>query len=364
MNYASFVDLVILKKMKKQTLLKYISGKASESESMEVMNWAKSCDENKKYLTSLINMKALLFDKEENVSEKEYNKFLQKAKIKIKFSRLNNALKYAAILLLVVSFTANLIFFVSDYDSGDASLYEDKLISFQNQLNGPDSLIQEIYVVKGAKSKVTLPDGTTVWLNSDSRIKFPLKFSKNSRNVFISGEAFFDVVPNKNWPMIISSTNNILVEVLGTKFNLRSYKNDNEFQVTLYSGVINILSSDIGDSSVNKICNVNPNESFLKEINGNDIRTYKKKISVDGMNKIIAWKDGRLFFEETPMKDVIKDLERWHGIEFSIEDSSVLNYTITAKFDNESAVQIMEMLKLCAPIDYKVKGRIFSLTHK
>lgn len=310
-----------------------------------------------------MNMNALLFDKDKNAYDAGYDKFMQKAKIKIQISKLNIVFKYAAFFLLIVSLIGNLIFFVINNNPENPKLTNDLNMAYLSHLIGPDSLIQEIYVVKGAKSKVTLPDGTTVWLNSDSRIKFPLKFSGNSRNVFLSGEAFFDVVSNNKCPMIVSSTNNLMVEVIGTKFNLRSYENDNQFQATLYSGVINILSANNSDSTVNKIYQVNPNESFLKEINGNNVRTYKKKISNDGMSKISAWKEGRLFFEDTPMKDVLKSLERWHGIEFSIKDSSVLNYTITAKFDNESAVQIMEMLKLCAPIDYKSKDRVFSLTH-
>lgn len=335
--------------MDKSILIKYIRGTASENECVEVLEWAKNKTENREYLISLLNMEAILPTKDRKLSESEYEFFKSKLRSRQISRTLRKYLKYAAIILLFLSVTTNIFWLIKKDKEYNNSTIAESLFK-----NYPDSLMQEIYVVKGAKSKITLPDGSLVWLNSDSKIKFPLSFTSKTRHISFSGEAFFDVVKDTLRPMVISLDNNYYIKVLGTKFNIRSYKNDDEIQATLYSGKINIISG----KKNKEIRSLKPHETFIIQNAGNE---SVSRISDLNMEKISAWKKGIIFFDETPMIDVIKTLERWHGIIISVKDKDVLNYTITAKFNNESAVQILEMLKICAPIDYSIQDNTVNL---
>ena len=146
-----------------------------------------------------------------------------------------------------------------------------------------------------------------------------------TREINISGEAFFDVVSNPNKPMIVSTNKNFKVEVPGTKFNIRSYENDTEAQTTLFSGSIK-LTRKLSSTGREVTTLLRPKESFV-------LREYMAPVLIlqSDTSKQVAWKEGKLLFDSTPMLEVIKKLERWHGTEFIVKDQEILNYKITAK---------------------------------
>ncbi len=330
--------------MDKNILIKYINGTASDDECKHVMMWAEKSKDNRDYLISLMNMSAILPDNAPKASDFQYELFMNREGQKNKDSWMK-VIKYAAAIILLLSVTLNIYMLNRDNDKSPILAY--------TELAKPDSIFQEVYVAKGAKSKITLPDSSTVWLNSNSRIKFPLAFSEGVRLVELSGEAYFDVSKDSSRPMIVSVGSDYFIKVLGTQFNVRAYNNEDEIYATLYSGKINIVSPSKNNKQEKVICEMTPNQKSI--IKGNKILT--QDVQLFGMEKISSWKKGILYFDETPMLDVIKNLERWHGLEFEITDKNVLDYTITAKFDNESIVQILEMIKLCAPIDYRIEDK-------
>ncbi len=208
--------------------------------------------------------------------------------------------------------------------------------------------VQEINCPVGMRSQVSLPDGTKIWLNSESTIKYTLPFVRKTRKVELIGEAFLEVEPNKKSPFIIQS-DNIKVNVVGTKFNFKSYPEDNNIEVTLKEGKINLNILD-GSKKSNNI-ELKPSEHF----NYNK-KTIKASITTTEIEKFIRWRNNILVFENTPMSELEKTLERWYGVEITISDKEIEEYRFTTTFENESLHQVLELLELSSPtirIDYK-----------
>ena len=143
------------------------------------------------------------------------------------------------------------------------------------------------------------------------------------------------------------------MKVLGTSFNLRAYNDDNDAKTTLYSGKIEIIQQKSDSSPIIHTLST-PDESCTIT-DGSPFVQVRQEIVNDA--KIdSAWKDGNLYFNNSPMPIVIKKLERWHGVTFTITNNDVLKMDVTAKFKNESIVQILELLKMSGILDYSVDG--------
>ena len=338
--------------MDRLTLLDFINGRTNPADTEAVRKWVDQSPENRAYLESLMGIMAVGGSK--RATEEEYKSFL-KSVMKKKSSVWRTVATVAAAIALVVSLAGNIISFVSR-DGQDLQQVKPFAGYLDNQLP-PDSLTQVIYVSRGARSNVTLPDGSQVWLNSDSRLSFPVAFASDKRFVELSGEAFFDVVKNEQCPMLISLKDNYMIEVLGTRFNVRAYEDEEGTQTALYSGVINLFKNDSGRQVVDKVLNMKPNEiCILKEES-----VIVQSSTEEHLARISAWKDGSIYFDNTPLGEVFKSIERHHGVNIDVSDPSILKYSITARFDDESAVEIMNMLRYAAPIDYRVDGTDFTL---
>jgi len=201
--------------------------------------------------------------------------------------------------------------------------------------------MQEITSPPGIRSQVVLPDGSKVWLNAESTIKFQVPFSKDSRNIDLMGEAFFDVTKNPKQPFVVHS-GNVDVKVLGTRFNYKAFEEDKNIEVVLEEGKIAL---SLNSNSGNKEAILKPGDLAIIEK-----ETGETSISNQKINKYIAWHTGRLVFENTPMSEVAQMLERWYGVEVVVQDPEILNYRFTTTFDNESLFHVIELLGLSSPI--------------
>lgn len=203
---------------------------------------------------------------------------------------------------------------------------------------------QEITSPAGIRSHVILPDGSKVWLNAESTLKFKVPFDQKIRDVCLSGEAFFDVKKNPNIPFIVR-TGDLNVRVTGTKFNYRAFENENNIEIVLAEGSVslNIVGEKCGNEVIMK-----PSERAVFD------KTLKlTKVTNEKIEKYIAWHDGKLVFDETPMPEVAAQIERWFGVNVVIEDSKINNYRITTTFETESLHQVLELLRLSSPIEIK-----------
>ncbi|OFX57766.1 MAG: hypothetical protein A2066_14435 [Bacteroidetes bacterium GWB2_41_8] len=204
--------------------------------------------------------------------------------------------------------------------------------------------IQEITSPPGIRSQVVLPDGSKVWLNAESTIKFQVPFQENSRNIDIVGEAFFDVVKNPDQPFVVQS-GNVKVKVLGTRFNYKAFADDENIEVVLEEGKIALnLQSD----SKNKETILIPGDRAVIEK-----ESSKTTVRNENINKYIAWHSGKLVFDNSPMSEVARLLERWYGVEVRVQDTEIMNYRFTTTFENESLFQVIELLGLSSPIHIK-----------
>jgi transmembrane sensor len=343
--------------MTKRLLIKYLSGNAKDSEEQAVLEWVSRCDDNLKYFVSLKSLWVFqnMPNSQADASEIEdmrklTSSYINNSKGKPKIFRY---LPYAAASVIIILLGLNLFYLGNKIQIKGEPKQERVLLS-----SIPAEYKHVLYTNNGVKGYVKLPDGSVVWLNSASRIEYPDKFMGATREINISGEAFFDVVSNPNKPMIVSTNKNFKVEVLGTKFNIRSYENDTEAQTTLFSGLIK-LTRKLPSSGREVTTMLHPKESFV-------LKDYMAPVLItqSDTSKQVAWKEGKLLFDSTPMLEVIKKLERWHGTEFIVKDREVLDYKITANFRSESIVQIMEMIQFCSLINYTVVGNQVTISKR
>ncbi len=204
--------------------------------------------------------------------------------------------------------------------------------------------MQEVTSPVGIRSQITLPDGSNVWLNAESTIRFKVPFDEQSRDVELSGEAFFDVHKNPEQPFNVKS-GNLQVKVLGTQFNYKSFDNEPQAEVVLEEGSVSLTTP--GSRTAKEVL-LKPGERAVF-----DKVSAKTTITTERIDKYTAWHNGKLVFDETLMPDVATQLGRWYGIEVMIEDPAISNYRITTTFENESLHQVLELLQLSSPIEIK-----------
>lgn len=204
----------------------------------------------------------------------------------------------------------------------------------------------------GEKSKFRLPDGTTVHLNSESSLVFPEVFDANGRSVMLKGEAFFEVARDISRPFTVTS-GNLLTTVLGTSFNVNAYPAGENEQVWVATGKVKVENNPNGnkDSKVNSKI-LTPNQGIIYDPGSQKFEKQELEIS-----DVIAWKDGWLIFESKEFGDVIKYLERWYGVKFTIDDDSIMRRKVTLKQQNESLSAVMEVLRYLADFEYTIQGK-------
>ena len=205
---------------------------------------------------------------------------------------------------------------------------------------------QEITSPFGMSSKVDLPDGSTVWLNSGSKLKYPVAFVSDERRIYLSGEAYFKVHSDKTHPFIVT-TDKMDVKATGTQFNVEAYTADSITAVTLIEGVVDV---NIGKSISE---NLKPNQRIVL----NSIRNTYSKNETDAKHWGV-WKEGILAFRDQPLQEVFKRLGRTFNVDIKVKDSVVAQQLYRATFEEESLDEILRLLKISAPIKYKRIERV------
>ena len=236
-------------------------------------------------------------------------------------------LKYAAI--LVVAFVSGLY--------------------VHNILTDRDQAVQyaEMEVLYGQTSHLFLFDGTEVWLNSGTKLKYPNKFNQNERNVFIEGEAYFKVAPNKHLPFKVK-TGKLEVEVLGTSFNISAYPTESNQSVFLDEGKV-----QINDTAGDKIGEISPGQMAVKT-DGNPA------IQVQNADSYFytSWKDGKITFNSEKLSEIAKKMERWYNVEIKFEKEALKNFNFSGTIlRNKPIDQTIMAMELLAPIRFHYQVR-------
>lgn len=177
---------------------------------------------------------------------------------------------------------------------------------------------------KGRQFQVSLPDGTTAWLNAHSSIRYPTLFTGKVRKVYITGEVYFEVAQNAKMPFIVHANNRAEIEVLGTQFNINAYDNETTINTTLIGGSIAV---GISGQESTKI--LQPGQQAQIKNNSGAIWVSDAKISEAGINimtadtdKVVAWKNGTFNFEGDTLEEAMRQLERWYDIDVRYEQGT------------------------------------------
>jgi transmembrane sensor len=234
----------------------------------------------------------------------------------------------------------------------------------------------EVSTRNGSRTKISLPDGSQVWLNSGSNIVYNKEFGNGIREVELSGEAFFDVVKNASVPFIIH-TKQVDIKVVGTAFNVRSYPTDHQTETSLVRGLVEVT---IHNRPEEKIL-LKPNEKLVvadRESQKDTINTVKEKnqpfvsmsnLSYTPADSIVvetAWVQDKLVFDNESFVQVAAKMERWYNVQFEFRDSASKTFHFSGVFQNETIQQALTALRITAEnkFRYTVTGNTVIITKK
>lgn len=218
-------------------------------------------------------------------------------------------------------------------------------VTSRNPYQNTESYIT-INTPTGSKLKTELPDGTVVWQNSGSTLKYPQNFTKINRQVLLTGEAYFEVSSDKLHPFFVK-TKDLLIEVTGTKFNVKDYDDEETSSVVLEKGIVSVKSLSPFTSQQYKLI---PGDKLESSRTRGEILDH----GID-VKKYVSWIDGKLIFRDDPLGEVLKRLGRWYNVEIVVNDpkGKFSNLPFNMTIQNESLLQILDYLKQAVPITIK-----------
>ncbi|HEY8917192.1 MAG TPA: FecR domain-containing protein [Chitinophaga sp.] len=265
---------------------------------------------------------------------------------------------YLRILLTTAAVLAGLIFF--------AWLY---VKQFRSQPAVPLVSRIETIAKPGAKSRLLLPDGSVVWLNSGSRISYPANFTDSLREVELEGEAYFDVAKNSGHPFMVH-TRDIIIKVLGTAFNVKCYPEDNKTEATLVRGLVQVSKTGDGPqealllhpheklvvSRAPESVDANTSPASISAVPDNMIVKHLKESAADTAMVETAWVYNKLVFDGEDFPEIAAEMERWYNVKITIHDPAVARYRFHAKFENETITEVLSALQLSLPFTFKINN--------
>lgn len=228
--------------------------------------------------------------------------------------------------------------------------YKNVVAENSNTTSNESLTYNELIVPNGKRMKLTLSDSTIVHINSGTRLKYPVKFIRNQdRKVFLEGEAFFEVTHSKTDPFIVNA-DKIDVRVLGTKFNVSSYLNDNAVSTVLVEGSVELHATNSAEKEDQKYILI-PGQigSWDKSINN-------MQIAKTDVNEYISWINGQIIFKIRPFPEILKVLERHYDVSITNNYRFLDSQQFFAKFDTETIEQVMTYFQSSIPFSYTRVG--------
>lgn len=367
-----------------ELIYKYLDNEASEEEVLVVFKWIESSEENKKQFIAL--KKAWAFTENSSDSPAMALQEFYKKKQKKSSGKWYKLLRYAAFILVFIGLgkTATQLFVPNsnpskeivlelsngtiEYISKDqtknvidekgnaiAKQSQDSIVYYGHATNNK-LVYNTLKVPYGKTFKVTLSDGTMVHLNAGSTLKYPQQFGINTnRKVYLTGEAFFDVTKDKLHPFIVES-NQVSVEVLGTKFNLSAYPDEKQIQTVLVEGSVRLSE------------NANPkNNTILSPNHAATWTNSSKKFATEtvDVDLFTAWVQGELIFKDASFGSICKRMERAFDVTIVNSNSNLVaqKFSGTIKIKESKVEDILDLLKLDTPFKYSKKDGIIKITN-
>ncbi len=377
----------------KELIIKFLTGESSEAESVLINQWLNENKENKKSFDEvefLWKASGITQDLNEDGQKNDWNIILDKIEKTAEFQLLkskiqqpetrrifgdktrkvlNNLLKIAAIFIFAFGISYTIFYFTSK------TSYEESLA------------YNEVITNKGQKSRLILSDGTKIWLNSESTLKYPSVFDKKKRVVILTGEAYFEVQKGVSKVPFIVKTSDIDIKVTGTSFNVMAYPHEDIIETTLVEGSVTLFREDKKLPYVQPVY-LKPNQKATLIKKGSQItlskikvekptlalstKTTQNKASEEREQIIVspkvnielhtAWKDDQLIFTSESLENICYKLERWFDVEIKITDDELREFCYTGKFINkESLSQVLEIIGITTSIKYTYDKNLITI---
>jgi ferric-dicitrate binding protein FerR (iron transport regulator) len=335
-----------------------ITGKATVEEKLQISQWANQKKSRQKFLKDAVEF----YSKEDEIDvsfedvQKGWSRINPRAKLRRRIYKYSASVAAAAAVIVFTILSYNQLFPTRDTlpaimpgqeraklilaDGRDINLdtkarslpgnlsviqkADDKkatlIIDIKGRASAQIEEYNEIVVPRYAEYQINLEDGTKVWLNSETKLKFPVVFGDKQRVVYVEGEAYFQVAHNANRPFIVNIDENTKVKVLGTEFNIRTYEG-NTSQSTLISGSIEFIHNGVTTK-------VNPGESCILEKSTGEVTLNQADIM-----RTIAWKNGEFVFRNETLESIITELSRWYKVDVVFENEEIKKERFYLYFD-------------------------------
>jgi transmembrane sensor len=363
-----------------EIITRILSGESTSQDNHDLISWLNLNQENidefheKERVWNAINV---VFAKEKYDDKAAYDRFIdgigrsgRKSSSESVTKRfLAGTLKWAAIGLILIGF-GSLFFFISDL--------------------GPETEADnyEVIVPLGSRSNLILTDGTSVWLNADSRLSYSKNFGEGDRSVHLEGEGFFQVARDNKHPFTVI-TSEVEVVALGTSFNVKSYTEEDVIQTTLVSGSIQV--NRINHRATEKGLTLEPNQQLTyyrgtRQLSVSSGDSKEDVLDIEKQDKIrrpaadelprailrrgvdpeifTAWKDNRLILDDEPFESIAIKLERRFGTNIIIQDEAIANRRFIGKFDEITMEQALKALQFVSPFDYYMENDTIYISSK
>lgn len=317
------------KEINELDLFRYMNREVSGQEQIEVEEWINASEENRKiaedYYELFLATTSLQFVKR-SAPQKALDKVNKRIKKK-QFRKLYLFVQRVAAILLLPLFCLSGFLLLQPREEVPVFYLEARM-------------------TPGMIGSTILPDGTKVWLNSSSYLKYPNTFSGNNREVTLDGEAYFEVIGNAEKPFIVHSGNSS-VNVLGTKFNMDAYSSNGFIATTLIEGSIEFCYPN--ENNLSRTIKIEPNEQVHY-----DKKTMQTEVCEAYVPKDIAWKNGQIILKETPLSEILWILSKRFNVEFIIKKPAFYKYSFTGVFTNQQIERVLEHFKRSSGIHYKM----------
>ena len=329
-----------------ELLLKFLQLTATPEEETKLIDWIEESEENKKLFAAIKNTWVItsLAETKPNVEilQRKFNRLLKKIEDQSenqsiytdneedannnKYHIIRKIMHAAALIIITVGITTLLTYIIWN--------------------KPPQIAYNQVEVPSGQQAKLTLADGTQIWLNSKSKLTYPDHFFGKSREVLLDGEGYFEVTHNAKNPFIVK-TSTLSVKVLGTSFNVSSYADDNNLHLTLVKGSVSIL---------------NPSDNQeIKRLKPNEMAVYSKKDNLISVSEVetdlySSWRFGQFKFRKMNFEEISKQLSRNYNVTIVIRSKELINTTFNGSFYNyEPLDHILKVLETNKPFSYKIK---------
>lgn len=325
-----------------ELILKYLQGNCSEAEKESLFDWVEQHDENRKHFRAMRQLWDLNNLVDASQPQEQVEEAYAKVRTRISGAEVNRPNPFIRVLLRYAA-VAVVCFGLSWY-------------FWQSRPKSPSVVWQDIEVPVGQRVKLTLADGSLVWLNSKSKFSFPAGFNGDNRMVKLNGEAYFEVAHNPKQPFNVE-TAHATVTVKGTKFNLYAYENEENVETTLLEGKITFSENEDEKRSRD----LEPHQQLVYNSLTGDVKVSDSVNDQD----VISWVSGVYFFNDVTIRDIIARLTHYYDVDVEVKDSSILDYTCIGKFRlDESLEDVLQVISVTKPFRYKIDGKKVIISSK